>query len=64
MIAYLGKDRNNVTQTVTAIHTVVKSPSGRLEMLGCTLCFDSLFPSPYFSDGLHTRLTNFNGTSR
>jgi hypothetical protein len=43
MNTYLGKDRQNATQTT---HVIVKIPSRRAEWVGQKLYIDNFFPSP------------------
>jgi hypothetical protein len=43
---YLGKDRQNSTQMMTAIHATVRSLTGRVERIGYKISMGNFFSSP------------------
>jgi hypothetical protein len=64
MSIYLGKDRQNATQTMTAIHATVKSLTWRTEGADYKLYVDNVFSSLDLFDDLHTRAINCCGIVR
>jgi hypothetical protein len=63
MNIYLGKDRQNTTQAMTATHATVKSLTRRVEGVGHKLYMNNFFSSLVYDD-LHTRSINCCGTVR
>jgi hypothetical protein len=64
MRIYLGKDRRNAMQMMTATHVLVKSLTRRVEGTGHKLYTSSFFSYPDLSDELHTRGIKCCGTAR
>jgi hypothetical protein len=64
MRIYLGKDRQNATQTMTVTNASVRSLTRRVERVGHKLYMDNFFsPLDIYGD-LHTRDINSYGTIR
>jgi hypothetical protein len=64
MKVYLGKDRQRVTQDLTATHATVKELTRRVEGLGHKLYMDNFFTSPDLFDDLTKCKINCCGTVR
>jgi len=62
MRIYLGKDRQNATQTMMATLATVRSLTRRAEEAGHVLYMDNFSSSPDSFDDLHTRDIKFCGT--
>jgi hypothetical protein len=58
---YLGKDRQNATQTMTATHATIRNLTRRVEGVGKCTVFAS---SPDKFDDPYTRGTNYCGAVR
>jgi hypothetical protein len=64
MSVYLGRDRKNVTATMTATHATVSGLTTRIENLGHKLYMYNFFSSCDLFDDLHTKAINCCGTVR
>jgi hypothetical protein len=64
MKAYLEKDRQCVTQDITATHATVKDLTRRVEGRGLKLYMDNFFSSPDLFDNLTKKKINCYGTVR
>jgi hypothetical protein len=64
MNVYFGRDRQNLTEVMTATHATVRSLTRRVEVVDHKLCMDNFFSSPDIFDDLHTRGINCCGTVR
>lgn len=62
MSVYLGKDRQNATQTMTVTNASVRSLTRRVERVGHKFYMDNFISSPYTSDDLYTRGISCCGT--
>jgi hypothetical protein len=64
MKVYLGKDRQHVTQDMTATHATMKELTGRVEGPGHNLCMHKFFLSSDLFDDLTKSKINCCGTVR
>jgi hypothetical protein len=64
MNVYLGKERQNPTQTMTATHVTVRSLTRGVEEVGHELYVDNLFSSLDIFNDLYKRSINCCGTVR
>jgi hypothetical protein len=58
MTAYLGKDREHVTATMTATYVIVTKLTARIENVGYNVFMDNPFSSPESYDDLLTKTIN------
>jgi hypothetical protein len=64
MRIYLGKNKQNATQMMTAAYATVRSLTRRAKWVNHELYMDSFFSCPYIFDDLHTSGINCFGTVR
>jgi len=64
MSVYLGKDRQNATQTIAAIHVTMSSVTRIVEVVDQKPFMDNFFTSPDLFGDLHTRGISYCGTVR
>jgi hypothetical protein len=64
MRIYLGKDRQNTTQMITATHKTVRSLARRVGRVSHKFYEGNFVSSPGLFDDLHTRSTKCCGTVR